>query len=537
MKKKRIVLIIGILLIMAVMGLLMSSKDSKKQAMADDTGFNEAKVVKGYIKDSISNSSVIESEKRQQINIKKAGTIEKVYVKEGQRVEKGDMLLVMESGNENTDLEIAKKNLELEVAELEDLKKDVSNSKIYAKESGIYKESDSKLELGKSVNVNQTLGTLHDGEALEAKLLFNLGSQGHINVGDTADIVIPETFETMVGNVVEVNESSSILDSGNFGIVVTIDIPKKAAIKDSYSPQATIHTDNGSFNSLEVISIGQKKGVSVISEVKGTLKASYVKEGDVVNNGDLLFEIENMDLDKHINKQEITIEQKLLDIKNKAENLEDVAITSPISGTVIKLSANDGDNVDANTSIALIADTDNLKTTLEVDELDIFNVEMGQNALITTDVFKNKKFKGIVDNIAMEGKHSNGVTTFEVDIALDELSSKNFKLGMSVDVEISQGEKDDALLLPVEAVKKLGNKYMVMTSLPNTEGGSNKKDRKSGAKEVKVGIVTETMVEIIEGLREGDTVYYSKKISTNSSNTRAPMMMGMPGGRKPSNKR
>jgi HlyD family secretion protein len=530
-QKKKTLKIISIILICVIVGSGMYLYLKSKNSVSAETSsiFNEATVARGNIAKSVTGSSVIESKKRQEIKYDKAGTVEKVFVEGGQKVEEGDVILTLESSSENISLEISQRNLELERNEYQDLINNLSDLKIYATADGVI-EMDELIE-GDTLQSGAIFGTVINKNVMEISTPYNSSVVKNIKVGQSAKVFFPDNFTTVDGTVKKVasiGEASS--DSGSIYYYVTIEFNNPGGLSADMLGQATVITDNGSYQAIENVAITEKDGSVVWVETSGEIQKLYVENGDYVKKGTLLAVLESDSLLKEIENKKLTLEQKELEMSEKLEDLEDVAITAPISGTILELYAADGDNVDMGDSVCVIADTEDLLVTLSIDELDVFDILKGQEAVITTEVFPEMEYSGSVYKIAMEGKYSNGVSTFDVEVALNDI--ENLRLGMSVDVEIVIDSAENVLLLPVEAIQKRGTKNVVMVG--NITANSDVKlNTQENFKTVEIGLSSEDYVEIISGLEEGDTVYYSSQISTNDNqNMGGPgMMMPMGGGR------
>ena len=93
---------------------------------------------------------------------------------------------------------------------------------------------------------------------------------------------------------------------------------------------------------------------------------------------------------------------------------------------------------------------------------------------------------------------------------------------MNVNAEIVLEKKENALLLPIEAVQKRGNKYLV--TLNNAQS-----DNKKSSNSIEVGLISDSNMEILSGLKEGDIVKYSVNLGTGSSQQIRTGGFGMPG--------
>ncbi len=178
--------------------------------------------------------------------------------------------------------------------------------------------------------------------------------------------------------------------------------------------------------------------------------------------------------------------------------LEAATMVAPFGGTVISVGAEMGDLVSSTNIIVTLADLTNLRVRAIVDETDISNVEIGQEVEATFDAFPGYVFWGQVLEVPLQGTLSQNVLTYEVPISLEGAEDVALKTGMTANLEIVVGRREDALLVPALAVQQSeeGSVVMVQDTL---EGPAV-------ATAVKVGLSDGTYVEIVSGLIEGDRV-------------------------------
>ena len=121
-------------------------------------------------------------------------------------------------------------------------------------------------------------------------------------------------------------------------------------------------------------------------------------------------------------------------MENTQKQLENYTITFPISGTVIDKEYKAGDTVESGKTLCTIYDLSYLEMTLNIDELDISTVEVGQAVQITAEAVESKTFTGVVTKVSVAGNTSGGITSYPVTVRIDE--SDGLLPGMNVDAEI-----------------------------------------------------------------------------------------------------
>lgn len=187
-----------------------------------------------------------------------------------------------------------------------------------------------------------------------------------------------------------------------------------------------------------------------------------------------------------------------------------------------------------------ISPEENMSLAVSVDELDILSIALDQKAEVTFDAIEDETFEGTITGISDTASVNGGVAKYTVDITIPK--SDSMKVGMNASATITIEDKQDILLIPVSALQEAGDRVFVYTEKDEDTGAL------SGEVEVETGISDGTNVEIVSGLEEGDTVYYTRTEAT-SDDAESGMgqggmgqggMMGggqMPSGEMPSGER
>jgi len=155
------------------------------------------------------------------------------------------------------------------------------------------------------------------------------------------------------------------------------------------------------------------------------------------------------------------VERLQSQLKQAREQLSRTVVTSPINGTVTVLSAKLGERVVgsiqmAGTEILRVADLSVMEMRVDVNENDIVNVKLGDTARITIDAYPNRKFTGIVREIANAAKTKGlgtqeEVTNFEVKIRILDHNGL-LRPGMSGNADIETFTVKDVLSVPIQSV-------------------------------------------------------------------------------------
>ncbi len=214
-------------------------------------------------------------------------------------------------------------------------------------------------------------------------------------------------------------------------------------------------------------------------------------------------------------------------VKEANENLTKTSIYAPMTGTVSMLLVELGErvagtNMMAGTELLRVADLSRMEAQVEVNENDIVRVKLGDTATIEVDAYLDKKFKGVVTEIANSAKttgvSADQVTNFDVKIlvlpqsyqSLVDAGDKNpFRPGMSATVDIRTDTKSDVIAVPIQSVTTRTDTTKIASVVANsdlrtivfiTDG------KYALAKDVKTGIQDNSYIEILSGIALNDRV-------------------------------
>jgi len=239
---------------------------------------------------------------------------------------------------------------------------------------------------------------------------------------------------------------------------------------------------------------------------------------------DAVADLEEGATELEIRNKEIAVEQKRNALIKAQQTYSDYFITALFDGTIVNLDAVLGDNVSgSDTVLTLITDDKIAEVTL--NEIDIAKVKLGQKVILEFDAVSGLSVTGEVVEMDVLGTVTQGVVSYGVKIGFD-IQDETVKSGMSVSASIIIETKQDVLLVTIGAVKASGDSSYVEVMV----------DGNIAKKNVTTGLSNDTMIEIVEGLSEGDEVVTQKitggsstagsSSSGSSSKTQSPDAMG-----------
>lgn len=235
---------------------------------------------------------------------------------------------------------------------------------------------------------------------------------------------------------------------------------------------------------------------------------------------------------------EFSVKSAEASVEEAREQLVKTRIFAPIDGTISALNVEKGERVVGTsmmtgTEMMVVADLDKMEVLAEVNENDIVKVSLNDTALIEVDAYLNRKFKGLVTEIAnsakVSGSATDQVTNFEVKVLILHESYADlidstlqkfypFRPGMSGTVDILTNTRENVISVPIASVttrvldekKKNEQTAGIQSGLTTSEERSEvvflHKEGRAWKVPVKTGIQDNVSIEITEGLAEGDEV-------------------------------
>ena len=251
--------------------------------------------------------------------------------------------------------------------------------------------------------------------------------------------------------------SSSAKGKDGYGLVIKQDIMQRVTIAGTVTPL---------------------KKTIITAPYNGYVKKLFVKVGDKVNQGDPI----------------VSVVQSLQSGDNP------FPLRSPLTGTVVQIEKSEGEFVkegDPKEFILRIDDSSKLYVIANAPEIDRVKVKAGQEAIIKASAILNRKYKGIIRELALAAREKeqwsrSQVVDFPIRIEIID-NDETIKAGMSVVIDVITAKKENVLTLRHEFIRRDNEKYFVVLS-------SGKRQ------DIAVGIQNEDGFEILSGLAEGDKI-------------------------------
>ncbi len=178
--------------------------------------------------------------------------------------------------------------------------------------------------------------------------------------------------------------------------------------------------------------------------------------------------------------------------------LDSAFITAPFDGVISEVLVKPGDQVSPGSIAFKLDDLSRLLVDVEVSEVDINRIEVGQDAVLTFDAVLAKEYHGLVTDVALVGTTSAGVVSFKVTIELLD-ADEDVRAGMTSGVSLVVSEVENVLLVPNRAVRVLNGERVVYILEANAIAPTSVV--------IELGVSSDTYSEVVGGeLKEGDEI-------------------------------
>ena len=232
-------------------------------------------------------------------------------------------------------------------------------------------------------------------------------------------------------------------------------------------------------------------------------------------------------------------------VQKAQTNLSYATITSPIDGTVISKSVEEGQTVAASFNtpelFTIAKDLTNMQVVANVDEADIGGVKEGDRVTFTVDAYPDDTFEGTVKQVRLEATTTNTVVTYEVVISAPNTDLK-LKPGLTANVTIYTQERSGVLAVANKALRFTPTKETVGKDMKIVDcKGKNKvwtlSDKTLTAHPVTIGQTDGVHTEIIKGIRKGQKIVTEIIVNTPEEEEDAQQSQGLISGPGPRGKK
>ena len=490
----------------AVLGGWFILRPDRAQDANMDVSYVQTTPEKRDLSNSLSGTGTLNPANTYNVKSLVAGKVLTSTIEEGDIVEEGTVLYTVDASDATTKAEQA--SITLQQAQ-RSYDKTVDRQYVRAEVAGVV--ATLKVAKGDEVTSGQEVAVIRDSSKMVLQLEFPAADAATFSVGQSAEVTLDGTFETLTGTVTAVTGTDALSTGNLLTRTVTITVRNAGGLTTAQAATATI---NGvSCIAAKCFEYQAERTLTTLAA--GTVTAINVQEGGAVNKDDIVLQISGEDLTEAIQSAAETLRSAELNMDNLQEAMNNYTVTSPISGTIIEKNAKAGDALTAGADLCTIYDLSYLVMVINVDELQVSDVSVGQSVQVTADAVPDKTYTGTVTRVSMKGSSNGGTTTYPVTVRIDE--TEGLRPGMNANAEIVIAEAENALAVPNAAIVR-GGYVLVTKDSPSAANADPDMTAPEGYVyvPVKIGVSDDDYTQIISGVTGNDTVAYDpSSVSTD----------------------
>lgn len=468
----------------------------------DGIEFVLEKVTMGTVIKEVSETGTVKISEKTELGFKNAGRIEKIYVVAGDIVEAGQTLAKLDATQLYIELDEAKASLEiaeakktdtgvsLENAEqnLKDVKTDAEEDLKQAYEDALNVLGDSYLKIYNAYNIvykiQRDYFTSFDEKSREVieekyKIKSSLErTESYVN--DAKDNPQGENIDLTLSKVKEQLEAVSN------SLEIVRDITKSEAYRNSVSATDKTSLDTQRTNIINII--------TDIVNTQQTISATKIANETNINNA----EAESSSIKNKLQEgglYQAQIDQAQAKVKLLENKIAETILKAFKNGQITEVNKREGEMAQPTDSVVSFLPTAPFRIEVDIYEEDIVDVKVGNPVKIAIPAFPDEILKGRVISVDPAEKLIEGIVYYEVTIDFEE-TREGIKPGMTADIIIESDKKENVLVIPKRAVKKMDGKKIVQVF----------KDGEVKEQEIEIGLEGNEYIEVISGLQEGEEV-------------------------------
>ena len=434
----------------------------------EETTQQVVEVVRGDLIVSVSGSGNIETSRDARLSFGSGGRIDKIYVEKGDEVSQGEVLAELDADA----LELAKTQAEVALTQAE--------------------LALTQAQLNQQTAEYNLKNTQDTKDTLELALLnaqINLRNAEH-HLDETRDIYTWPEIEVAQDDV---DDWKAFLDYLMLMGAEQESLDYAQARLDA--AESTLDAMIRSYDTEEVAIAKLQVEAAVMAEAQAQKNLDELIEDITI----MELQLEAAKASVEQARESAALGRESLDQAQK--QLDEAIITAPIAGVVASLSAEEGDIIPSPTMspqpVIYLIDPTGLELVVEIDEIDVPEVKLGQEVIIELDALPDTEFKGVVTIIYPLATEVGGVVLYDVKIELDVPEDSGIKVGMSASADIILANRSNVLLVPDRAITEDGEGRTMVKVMVNEQ---------IEERLVEIGISDGFDTEIINGLREGEMV-------------------------------
>lgn len=464
------------------------------------------------------------------------GKVLHVYVKDGDVVQAGDPLFAIDTSAFTQQLQDKLDQLNERQQDINKIQESINNLTVKAPFTGKIIGVDARV----GDMASDKIGTMYDDSVMKLTLYYSHAYLDTIKKGQKVTVSIPQSMASVEGWVEEIHKINRITEQGTVLFEVDVKMNNPGTLTKDMDATAVVHTPDGDVMPAESGKLEYNQEQDVRPKSSGEIVQMNAKDYYEFKAGQTLCVLK----DDSLNTQLVSAREAYNNIKKDYDKLmedkQNYESFAPISGTVTSVQITEGEELTGSGQVAVsIADLNEMVMDINIDEININDVQVGMQAILTTasddyyggmgggmmgptmvddsmpeegmETEATGPMTGTVTSISMQGKAENGVTTFPGTIAIDNPQGlRGINMNLNYTIMISQ--KDNVLLIPVAGAVNTNVGWVAYVRKEMLDGREPVELPTEQQQEgfvpvaIEVGESDGTNIEIISGLNEGDEV-------------------------------
>ena len=494
-------------LCVAVAGGVFLLRPQQAKPASVDASYTEAAPERRDVTNTLSGTGTLNPANTYTVKSLVDGKVLTGTIEEGNIVEESNVLYTIDSSDASTNFE--KAEIAMQQAQ-RSYDKVVDRQYVRAEVAGVV--SSLKVTKGDEVTSGQEVAVIRDSSRMLLTLEFPAADAANFSVGQSAAVTLDGTFEQLDGTVTSVSGTDALSAGNLLTRTVTITVKNAGGLTTAQAATASI---NG-VSSIGSATFAYQAERTLTAQAAGTVTSINVQEGSDVAKDDIILGLSGDDLTESIQSASESLRSAEISMQNLQDTMNNYTITAPISGTIIEKDAKVGDAVKTGDTLCIVYDLSYLEMSINVDELQISSISVGQQVQITADAVPDKTYVGTVTRVSMKGASNGGTTTYPVSIRIDD--TDGLRPGMNANAEIVVAEAKNALVVPNAAVVR-GSYVLVTKDAPSAANADTAMEAPEGFVyvPVKTGVSDDDYTQIVSGIQEGDTIGYDPSSVSSDS--------------------
>ncbi|MES3031833.1 MAG: efflux RND transporter periplasmic adaptor subunit [Patescibacteria group bacterium] len=423
------------------------------------------------IEQSVRLSGKIENTDKADLGFAVSGRLAKVFVENNQSVNQGAVLAQLEIGDLLADLQIKQANLKTSNVDLESAKDGVEK---------VTRQEDTKV-------TNAYRSLLSEGLALSPE-------------DEDADFDIPiisGIYDGPEGQYKIIIDKKRSTDLDSWLNTFNLEKSSNRINKNSTTPLGT----RGLYMSFSSNDLSDYTETLWYLDIPNKSSSLYLSNLNAYNEAkdarDLAIKDAQAEYDKLLSRGDSGFSVAQAEINKIQAEIRKSTIYAPFSGKVTNIEKEVGENATVGETIITVLGENKLKVVLQVSELDVSKLVVGSSITISLDAIPGEEFVGVLQTVNSKETEIDGVPVYEAFVEL--ASDPRIKNGMNANGHIVIAHRDNVIAIPAYLIKKVGTVNFVTVA---------EADGTLVEKEITLGLMgTDSMVEVISGLTEGDKVF------------------------------